>query len=179
MYVTVSKRWKHHSMLPEQDAVFLTRKSMHRLPGSFWKLSMEIGIHQIHNFCLKSLLILKNKKSISVACTNIARLNHVCIWMILQMQSKNNPAHNVTQLMLMSLLQQLQSNNHGETGEGFNVDKGVTFKVSISSVLFMSREVCVNLRMVPLKDGFMVMMEPRDQSRRGLILLSTDLRNNI
>lgn len=37
----------------------------------------------------------------------------------------------------------------------------------------------VNLRMVSLNDGYNVMMEFRDQLRRGKILLRTALRNKM
>lgn len=61
--------------------------------------------------------------------------------------------------------------NHGEGGGGFNVDMAVTFDFPASPVssepTVLPSEERVNLRTVSLIDGYKVMMEPRDQSRRG------------
>ncbi len=63
------------------------------------------------------------------------------------------------------------SANHREGGGGFDVDVAVTFDFPASPVSSEPRvlpsEERVNLRTVSLKDGYKVMMEPRDQSRRG------------
>lgn len=60
---------------------------------------------------------------------------------------------------------------HEEEGGDFKADGSVTFDIAVSPVSpeprLLPNEDRVNLRIVCWKDGYKVMMEPWDQSKRG------------